>query len=473
MPRRMLILACLTVLAGSGACARSDVTHDADRYSETSAADSVRAQLAALIDNTVAHREPYSTVLALYARRSFSLLWFDERNRTHQALELLSDIDRAEERGLRPKDYNIAFASIQPRSAEDLARQDIQISLAAARFAADLHNGMVDPRAAGYDLEIPRPHFDTGELLETLATAPSVAAALDGIEPQFKHYALLKKALGRYRRLASQPELNGLPNPGRTSIKPGGLYDGTPALRRLLIALTDMPTLVGDPADLHLDPATVNALKAFQSRHGLAPDGRLGRDTYQALTTPFSQRVRQIELSLERWRWLPPKLTAPSIIVNIPQYRLFALYTTDDLEQQMLRMDVIVGKAFPLLQTPVFAAEMRYLVLHPYWDVPNSILRRELLPLIRRDPTYITRNDYEIVRGQTDAAEAQPVTRQTLDALARGELRLRQKPGPKNPLGFVKFVLPNRYDVYLHGTAAPALFKEEQRAFSHGCVRVA
>src|SRR5581483_884619 len=110
---------------------------------------------------------------------------------------------------------------------------------------------------------------------------------------------------------------------------------------------------------------------------------------------------------------------------------------------------------------------------HPYWDVPNSILRRELLPLIRRDPTYITRTDYEIVRGQTDAAEAQPVTRQTLDALARGELRLRQKPGPKNPLGFVKFVLPNRYDVYLHGTAAPALLKEEQRAFSHGCVRVA
>ena len=469
----LCLLAWLAMPGIAGTGAQSNVTPDTSRHAETSAADSVRAQLPVLVDNTVAHREPYSSVLALYARRSFAPLWFGERNLTPQALELLSDMGRAGERGLRPKDYTVEFASIQPHTPADIARQDIHLSLTAARFAADLHNGRVDPRAAGYDLEIPRPHFDSGQLLETVAAAPSVAAALDGIEPRFNHYALLKKILGRYRQLALQPGLNELPNPGRTSIKPGGLYAGTPALRRLLVALTDMPLIVGDPADLHLDPATVSALEAFQSRHGLAPDGRLGHDTYVALTTPFSQRVRQIELSLERWRWLPPKLTAPSIIVNIPQYRLFALYTTDDLEQQMLRMDVIVGKTFPLLQTPVFAAEMRYIVLHPYWDVPNSILHRELLPSIRRDPTYVTRNDFEIVRGQTDGAQAQPITPQTLDALARGELRLRQKPGPKNPLGFVKFVFPNSHDVYLHGTAAPALFKEEQRAFSHGCVRVA
>jgi murein L,D-transpeptidase YcbB/YkuD len=139
----------------------------------------------------------------------------------------------------------------------------------------------------------------------------------------------------------------------------------------------------------------------------------------------------------------------------------------------MLRMDVIVGKTFPLTQTPVFAADMRYVVLHPYWDVPYSIVKRELLPLIQRDPGYIARNDYEIVRGQTDAAEVQPVNRETLEALARGTLRLRQKPGPKNPLGFVKFMLPNAYNVYLHATSAPALFGGAQRAFSHGCVRVA
>jgi len=126
-----------------------------------------------------------------------------------------------------------------------------------------------------------------------------------------------------------------------------------------------------------------------------------------------------------------------------------------------------------LTQTPVFAASMRYVVLHPYWDVPYSIVKRELLPLIGRDTSYIARNDYEIVRGQTDAAEVQPVDPETLAALAKGTLRLRQRPGPKNPLGFVKFMLPNAYNVYLHGTSAPALFGGAQRAFSHGCIRVA
>jgi len=116
---------------------------------------------------------------------------------------------------------------------------------------------------------------------------------------------------------------------------------------------------------------------------------------------------------------------------------------------------------------------MRYIVLHPYWDVPYSIVKRELLPSIRRDPDYIARNDYEIVSGQTDAAAVQPVTPQTLNQLAKGVLRLRQKPGPTNPLGFVKLMLPNRHNVYLHGTSAPALFAGAQRAFSHGCIRVA
>src|SRR5262249_39784075 len=163
-------------------------------------------------------------------------------------------------------------------------------------------------------------------------------------------------------------------------------------------------------------------LRTYQARHGLAPDGSLGRETYRALVTPFTERVRQIELSLERWRWLPAKLEAPSIIVNIPQFRLFAPYSSADLEQQMLRRDVIVGKSFPLTQTPVFAADMRYVVLHPYWDVPHSIVMRELLPSIRKDPTYIERNDYEIVSGQTDRAQVQPVNAGTIGDLARGTL---------------------------------------------------
>lgn len=399
-------------------------------------------------------------------------LWFTGGRPTPQAVALLAELRMAEERGLRASDYAMDFEPSSSLSAQEVARLDARLSLVAERFIKDLHSGRITPKDAGYALDIQRPRFDARAALTALATGPSVGKALDDLEPQFLHYRLLKAVLGRYRSLASHPELNVLPDPGKRAIKPGAVYSGTASLRRLLTALGDLPQAPESGA-LVLDSVTSRALQTFQARHGLAPDGALGRETYRALTTPFSQRVRQIELSLERWRWLPPRLDSPAIIVNIPEFRLFALYTPADLEGQMLRMDVIVGKLFPYTQTPVFAADMRYVVLHPYWDVPASIVRRELMPLIRRDPGYLARNDYEIVRGQTDAAQIQPVNQQTLDALAAGALRLRQRPGPRNPLGFVKFMLPNPFDVYLHGTSAPRLFAGAERAFSHGCIRVA
>lgn len=435
----------------------------------------IRAALAAAPQGLAKEPSPqHDWLLDLYRRRGFSPLWFSGARPTQQAIELVSELRRAAERGLRSSDYPAdTLAPVAGAASPAIAQLDIRLSLGAARFVSDLHDGRVDPREVGYDLKIARPPFDLATQLNTLATTSSVASTLNAVEPQFLHYRLLKDALARYRRLALQPELNTLPDPGKTSIKPGAVYVGTPALRRLLMALGDMPPGGTDSEDPHLDRDVVRALKVFQARHGLAPDGALGRETYHALSIPFTERVRQIELSLERWRWLPPRLEAPTIIVNIPQFRLFALYSSADVEGQMLRMDVIVGKTFPLTQTPVFAATMRYVVLHPYWDVPYSIVKRELLPSMTADPGYIARNEYEIVRGQTDAAEVQPVNPTTLDELAKGTLRLRQRPGQKNPLGFVKFMLPNPYNVYLHGTSAPALFGGAQRAFSHGCIRVA
>jgi murein L,D-transpeptidase YcbB/YkuD len=428
----------------------------------------LRAALAAAPAISVKETSWRGQLLDLYRQRGFTPLWFSGARPSQQAIELASELRRAAERGLRSTDY-----PAEMEASGDTIQRDIRLSLAVTRFVSDLHEGRIEPRDVGYDLKIVRPRFDVTTVLNTLAQSSSVASTLDSVEPQFLHYKLLKSTLARYRRLALQPALNILPDPGKTSVKPGGGYIGTPALAKLLVALGDMSPGIPDNQDSHLDQNVVHALQVFQARHGLAPDGALGRDTYRALVTPFAERIHQIELSLERWRWLPPRLEAPAILVNIPEFRLFALYSSADLEQRMLRMDVIVGKTFPLTQTPVFAANMRYLILHPYWDVPYSIVKRELLPLIQSDPGYIARNDYEIVRGQTDAAEVQQVNPQTLDALSKGTLRLRQKPGPKNPLGFVKFMLPNSYNVYLHSTSAPALFGGTQRAFSHGCIRVA
>ncbi len=430
---------------------------------------------------------------ALYVRSGGDPLWIGVRGPTPQALALLATLRGAAAYGLRPQDYMSAAlveaadpAPIgRPASGDGStgsgrdarrARLDVALSAAALRLVSDLHFGRVDPRRAGFRLDTPRRPFDLAAAVERLASAEDVGRALASIEPQFYHYKLLEASLQRYRELARRPYLTQLPAPAG-AVKPGHAYAGAPALRRLLEAVGDLPVPGGPSggaaaaASPRIDPPLAAALARFQARHGLIPDGVLGKATYAALTTTFARRVRQIELTLERWRWLPA-FDTPPIIVNIPEFRLFAFRSTADRKASILQMDVIVGKSYPRFQTPVFAADMTYVVFRPYWDVPYSIMRREMLSEIRADPAYVAKQHLEIVAGQTDAAEPLPVTAENIEALAAGRLRLRQQPGPDNALGLIKFMFPNHYNVYLHSTPAHQLFKESRRAFSHGCIRV-
>jgi murein L,D-transpeptidase YcbB/YkuD len=407
--------------------------------------------------------------------------WFSGTQLTRPAVNLLGEMRAAESRGLDSRDYRgnelaAAVAALSPNAADaEVAALDAAFSASAARFVADLHAGRVSPRQAGHDLAVPHAALDPEVALAALARSGDTEAVLDDWEPGLRHYALLKRALSQYRDLALEPGLTDLPPLPARSVKPGEAYAGMPELRRLLLALGDFGagSAPSDPAaEAVLDPATVTALQRFQRRHGLDADGALGRATWAALTRPLAERVRQIELSLERARWLPPRLDSPPIIVNIPQYRLFAFRTTDDREDAMLQMKVIVGRTYPSQNTPVFAADMRYVVFRPYWDVPASIVREEFLARLRADPAWATRNGYEIVAGPGDDARPVAPSSDSVEALARGALRLRQRPGPGNALGLAKFMFPNRYNVYLHGTPAQSLFAASRRAFSHGCIRL-
>jgi len=190
-----------------------------------------------------------------------------------------------------------------------------------------------------------------------------------------------------------------------------------------------------------------------------------------AVNPQREQQIRKIELTLERWRWLP-ELSTPPIIVNIPQFRLFAFQTTRDLKSEIVQMDVIVGRAFPRFRTPVFAADLTYVVFRPYWDIPYSITKKEMLPELRRKHDFWQKQHLELVAGAGDSAAVVPFTPENLDLLEAGKLRLRQQPGADNALGLIKFMLPNAYDVYLHSTPARQLFARSRRAFSHGCIRV-
>ena len=258
----------------------------------------------------------------------------------------------------------------------------------------------------------------------------------------------------------------------KSSVKPGEAYAGAAALRARLELLGDLAP--GDHAGAGevFDADLSTGVRAFQARHGLNADGVLGKGTLAALNVPLTQRIRQISLTLERWRWLVPFKTPP-IIVNIPQFQLFAFRSTEDRVADILQMHVIVGRTFASTQTPVFEGDMRYVVLRPYWDVPYSITRKEMLPKIHANPGYLARQHLELVNGQGDNSPVVPPTPQNLELLAAGKLRLRQGPGEDNALGLVKFMFPNSYNVYLHSTPAHQLFKESVRAFSHGCIRVA
>jgi murein L,D-transpeptidase YcbB/YkuD len=417
----------------------------------------------------------------LYAANGYRLLWSDGARPTAAAIALLQELRLAGERGLDPEDYpgnRLSYLLVElidsPHAGvEQWALFDAGLSLAGVRFLSDLHFGRIDPASVGHNLSIARIPLDIAATLAQLATAVDIAAAVDALEPQFSHYRLLKQQLAHYRALADDDGINGLPALPARSLKPGAPYAGAAQLQRLLVALGDAPPVPQDsPAPQTLTPALTDALEHFQSRHGEKPDGVLGAATFTELTRPLAERVRQIELTMERWRWMPARLVTAPIIVNIPQFRLFAFESTADSEARIRQMDVIVGKAFNSTETPVFAGDMTYLIFRPYWDVPIDIARKEILPSARTDPAVIERRRMQIVSGSGDTATVMANTAENVDLVARGSLRLRQQPGPDNSLGLVKFMLPNPYNVYLHSTPAQSLFAESRRDFSHGCVRV-
>ena len=420
------------------------------------------------------------TLRTLYRAHGYATIWQQSGEPTPQALRLLNVLHNAEAYGLHASDYDAdaidnglrELSAAAEAQAARSAQLDLALSNAALRFVTHLHYGRVAPRAAGFELPAPRSDIDSVATLELLARTNDTAAALAAIEPNFDHYRLLKAALARYRRLATQPDLTNLPAFRGQSVKVGGLYAGAAALRRLLIALGDMPSdSNAPPGDESLNVGLSTGIESFQERHGLAVDGVLGRRTYAALTVPFTERVRQIELTLERWRWLPA-FTTPPIVVNLPEFRLFAFRSPVDRESDILQMDVIVGQSFPHTRTPVFVAKMKYVIFRPYWDVPESIVQREMLRQIAASPTFLDDNHMELVSGPADDSPVVPPTADNIQALAAGKLRLRQRPGDDNALGSIKFMLPNPYNVYLHSTPAQHLFKESRRAYSHGCIRV-
>jgi L,D-transpeptidase YcbB len=415
-----------------------------------------------------------------YQARGWEPAWSANDEPTAAVREVLLELRAAGNKGLDADDYagiRLTYLLIDLMThggagPEDWGLWDVALTAAVSRYISDLHYGRIDPARLGLDLTVDHKRLDVATILAAVAGSGDPHMVLADTEPDFRTYEILKRALARYRELVFEPGLTSLPALPRRSLRIGDTWSGTAALRRLLIAVGDLSPGTPAAGDTYT-AALAEGVKAFQYRHGLEADGAIGKGTLRALTTPLTARARQIELTLERWRWVPQRLDSPPIVVNIPQYKLFAFKdTTDDLNR-MLVMDVVVGSAFKEQLTPVFAADMTYVVFRPYWDVPYNIAVREIIPDARSNPAgYLARHRYEIVNGYGDAAPQLPPTGDSLQAVAAGTARIRQKPGDRNSLGSVKFMLPNPHNVYLHDTPADHLFARARRDFSHGCVRL-
>lgn len=392
-----------------------------------------------------------------YQKRQYQPAWSGvdgPRAHAEQLVQAVGSVAAAE--GLDPRRYQSdRLATLLNQVKEDeslespeaqrrLADLDVEMTFLYLTLAAHTAVGRVQPETLRVHWEDQSRNVDLDARLEKALQEEDVAASLRSLAPPDPRYARLRDALARYREIASRGGWPKVPD----GLEKGARGAGVIALRNRLIAEGDLaaPPEGQQPAPV-FDDAVAQAVARFQQRHGLEPDGELGEGTLAELNMPVQERIRQIEINLERWRWLPNTLGDSYVWVNVPEFRMELI----EGGRKAIDMAVVVGKQQS--QTPVFSDVMEYIELNPAWNIPKSIAEEEILPKLASDPSYLARNNMEWVG---DGANQ----------------RLRQAPGPDNPLGQIKFMFPNEHDVYLHDTPADHLFAKEDRDFSHGCIRL-
>jgi murein L,D-transpeptidase YcbB/YkuD len=405
-------------------------------------------------------------IYRLYTSTNYTPLWIKQDGLTPQVSYLLEALRASRQKGLNPTDYDAEglasqSASIKSASAADQAAFDARVSLAVMRYISDLRIGRINPKHLNFFIDVQAKKYDLPTFIQQIASATDMQSALAQIEPPYGGYRRIEATLKDYLALAAKGDGDKVPTPAKT-VAPGDPYTGIPQLTARLRLLGDLPP--GGDINSYTG-ALVDGVKHFQERHGLDPDGKLGAATIRELNVPLNDRVQEIDDALERWRWMPTEYQQPPVLVNVPEFLLRAY---DDDMKLALTMRVVVGKAAPT-RTPVFTDTMRFIVFRPYWNVPSGILDRSVIPNIRKNSGYIAKENFEVTDSSGRLVSPGP---NLVAGLESGKYSIRQRPGPKNALGLIKFMFPNTFSVYLHSTPSTELFAKSRRDFSSGCIRI-
>jgi len=409
---------------------------------------------------------------AFYQHRDFAPAWIEDRQPRPQMDALTRAIHSAYREGLDPELYSASLLDQRKQEAsrgfltkrgfdpQQAIAMDVWLTWLYMKFASDLADGVSDLANADPTWKIDVEPFDPLSQLQHALRDNRVAESLFELTPTSPDYKALQRALENYRAIASK---GGWPTvPANLRIKPGQASAFAVALAGRLAASGDYTgPLPASGRHAVYGAGLQDAVKRFQRRHGLADDGIVSPAVISEMNVPVDARIRQIELNMERWRWLPRDLGERHILVNIPEMRLDVW----DHGVTPVSMRVVVGK--PDTQTPIFNDKMTYIVFAPVWNIPDDIAQKETLPAMLADPGFLNRMNMEVVDASGNHVDPASIELTTPD-----KYRFRQRPGTSNALGLVKFMFPNQFNVYLHDTPIDSLFARASRSFSHGCVRL-
>ncbi len=418
----------------------------------------------------------WKTMRDLYDSRDYRLIWIDGRRPEWQFGSLVDALHGMRTHGIDPDRYEIGtLTDARARTGRSWLRRkpleesatvplDVKATWAWIRAVADLSAGAADSeRPADKLWRLRRQKIDFKQKLASAIEDGTLEDQFAEFAPAHAEYLRLKEAYQKYVAIAEAGGWKSLP--ATLTLKKGEQSPDVPALAERLRASWDFEGSKGS-ADSVYDEELAAAVAHFQRRHGLEPDGVVGRQLVAEMNVPVASRIKRLELNLERWRWLPRELGERYIFVNVPEFRL----EIHEGQRMALSMNVITGaRSTP---TPIFSDTMTHVVFSPYWNVPDGIASGETIPLVQSDPSFLDRNRIEVVGTSGRVVDPSTIDWSSVSEDEDFPYRFRQRPGASNSLGLVKFVFPNEYDVYLHDTPADALFKRTYRALSHGCVRV-